>query len=94
HVMNIINLQQPKRVLLQFAAQTPINLPHNLPQHPLKILPTSLQHLNPAHHTNQFQPLLPQIPLPHPQPKTATSPKEPLQNPRGMGYPLVVPPSY
>ncbi|WP_186364475.1 hypothetical protein, partial [Staphylococcus hominis] len=81
HLINIINLHQPKRLLLQFPPQTPINLPHKLPKHPLKILPTSLQHLNPAQHTKQFQPLLTKIHLPQPKPKTPTSPKQPLQNP-------------
>ncbi|MDU7765227.1 MAG: carbamoyl-phosphate synthase large subunit, partial [Staphylococcus sp.] len=47
-VMNIINLEQPKGVVVQFGGQTAINLADKLAQHGVKILGTSLEDLNRA----------------------------------------------
>ena len=44
-VMNIINLEQPKGVVVQFGGQT-INLADKLAKHGVKILGTTLENLN------------------------------------------------
>ena len=93
-VMNIINLEQPKGVVVQFGGQTAINLADKLVQHGVKILGTSLEDLNRAEDRKEFEALLREIAVPQPQGKTATSPKEALKNAREIGYPVVVRPSY
>ncbi|MCG1190001.1 carbamoyl-phosphate synthase large subunit [Staphylococcus epidermidis] len=93
-VMNIINLEQPKGVVVQFGGQTAINLADKLAQHGVKILGTSLEDLNRAEDRKEFEALLREISVPQPQGKTATSPKEALENAREIGYPVVVRPSY
>ena len=93
-VMNIINLEQPKGVVVQFGGQTAINLADKLAQHGVKILGTSLEDLNRAEDRKEFEALLREISVPQPQGKTATSPKEALKNAREIGYPVVVRPSY
>lgn len=93
-VMNIINLEQPKGVVVQFGGQTAINLADKLAQHGVKILGTSLEDLNRAEDRKEFEALLREIAVPQPQGKTATSPKEALENAREIGYPVVVRPSY
>jgi carbamoyl-phosphate synthase large subunit len=45
-VMNIINLEKPKGVVVQFGGQTAINLADKLAKHGVKILGTSLENLN------------------------------------------------
>lgn len=93
-VMNIINLEQPKGVVVQFGGQTAINLADKLARHGVQILGTSLEDLNRAEDRKEFEALLRQIYVPQPQGKTSTSPKEALENAREIGYPVVVRPSY
>ena len=89
-VMNIINLEQPKGVVVQFGGQTAINLADKLAKHGVKILGTSLEDLNRAEDRKEFEALLRKIDVPQPKGKTATSPKEALENAREIGYPVVV----
>ena len=93
-VMNIIDLEQPKGVVVQFGGQTAINLADKLAKHDVQILGTSLENLNRAEDRKEFEALLHMIDVPQPQGKTATSPKEALENARNIGYPVVVRPSY
>ena len=93
-VMNIINLEKPKGVVVQFGGQTAINLADKLAKHGVKILGTSLENLNRAEDRKEFEALLRKINVPQPQGKTATSPEEALANAAEIGYPVVVRPSY
>ena len=68
-VMNIINLEQPKGVVVQFGGQTAINLADKLAQHGVKILGTSLEDLNRAEDRKEFEALLREISVPQPQGK-------------------------
>ncbi|PTH40678.1 carbamoyl-phosphate synthase large subunit [Staphylococcus agnetis] len=93
-VMNIINLEQPKGVVVQFGGQTAINLADKLVKHGVHILGTTLEDLNCAEDRKEFEALLNQINVPQPKGKTATSATEALDNARDIGYPVVVRPSY
>ncbi len=93
-VMNIIDLEQPKGVVVQFGGQTAINLADKLARHGVQILGTSLENLNRAEDRKEFEELLNAIDVPQPKGKTATSPQEALDNAREIGYPVVVRPSY
>lgn len=93
-VMSIINLEKPKGVVVQFGGQTAINLADKLAKHGVQVLGTSLENLNRAEDRKEFEALLHTIDVPQPQGKTATSPKEALENARNIGYPVVVRPSY
>ncbi|AVQ32807.1 carbamoyl-phosphate synthase large subunit [Staphylococcus muscae] len=93
-VMSIINLEQPKGVVVQFGGQTAINLADKLAKHGVKILGTSLEDLNRAEDRKEFEALLRNIDVPQPKGKTATSAQEALDNAREIGYPVVVRPSY
>ncbi|MDU7037550.1 MAG: carbamoyl-phosphate synthase large subunit, partial [Staphylococcus simulans] len=93
-VMNIIELEQPKGVVVQFGGQTAINLAGKLAKHGVQILGTSLENLNRAEDRKEFEELLNTIAVPQPKGKTATSPAEALDNAREIGYPVVVRPSY
>ena len=93
-VMNIIQLEQPKGVVVQFGGQTAINLADKLAKHGVQILGTTLEDLNRAEDRKEFEALLNRIQVPQPKGKTATSAKEALNNAREIGYPVVVRPSY
>ncbi|MFH4935260.1 carbamoyl-phosphate synthase large subunit [Staphylococcus cohnii] len=93
-VMNIINIEQPKGVVVQFGGQTAINLADKIEKYGVKILGTSLEDLNRAEDRKEFEALLRKIDVPQPNGKTATSTEEALKNARAIGYPVVVRPSY
>ncbi|WP_340298072.1 carbamoyl-phosphate synthase large subunit [Staphylococcus coagulans] len=93
-VMNIINLERPKGVVVQFGGQTAINLADKLAKYGVEILGTSLENLNRAEDRKECEALLNQIQVPQPKGKTATSAEEALANARDIGYPVVVRPSY
>ena len=93
-VMNIIDLEQPKGVVVQFGGQTAINLADKLAEKGVRILGTSLENLNRAEDRKEFEALLNKIHVPQSKGKTATSPAEALENAREIGYPVVVRPSY
>ena len=65
-----------------------------LTEEDVKILGTSLEDLNRAEDRKEFEALLRKIDVPQPKGKTATSPKEALENAREISYPVVVRPSY
>lgn len=93
-VMNIIQNEQPKGVVVQFGGQTAINLAEKLERHGVKILGTTLDDLDRAENRKRFEALLREIDVPQPLGKTATNTAEALENAEHIGYPVLVRPSY
>ncbi|TDM37912.1 carbamoyl-phosphate synthase large subunit [Macrococcoides canis] len=93
-VMNIINLEQPEGVVVQFGGQTAINLAEKLTKYGVKVLGTSLENLDRAEDRKEFEALMQRIEIPQPLGKTATSVEEAVSNANYIGYPVLVRPSY
>ncbi|TDM15038.1 carbamoyl-phosphate synthase large subunit [Macrococcus bovicus] len=93
-VMNIINLEQPEGVVVQFGGQTAINLADKIEKYGVKILGTSLENLDRAEDRKEFEALMQKIGIPQPLGKTATSVEEAIANANYIGYPVLVRPSY
>ncbi|TDM03955.1 carbamoyl-phosphate synthase large subunit [Macrococcus carouselicus] len=93
-VMNIINLEQPEGVVVQFGGQTAINLAEKLVKYGVKVLGTSLENLDKAEDRKEFEALMQEIGIPQPLGKTATSVEEAVANADYIGYPVLVRPSY
>lgn len=93
-VMNIINLEQPEGVVVQFGGQTAINLAEKLTKYGVKVLGTSLENLDRAEDRKEFEALMQKIGIPQPLGKTATSVEEAVENANFIGYPVLVRPSY
>ncbi|WP_414051256.1 carbamoyl-phosphate synthase large subunit [Macrococcus animalis] len=93
-VMNIINLEQPEGVVVQFGGQTAINLAEKLTKYGVKVLGTSLENLDRAEDRKEFEALMQKIGIPQPLGKTATSVEEAVDNANFIGYPVLVRPSY
>ena len=53
--MHIIDLEQPKGVVVQFGGQTAINLADKLEAYGVKILGTSLEDIDRAENRNKFE---------------------------------------
>ncbi|MCU7558024.1 carbamoyl-phosphate synthase large subunit [Macrococcus capreoli] len=93
-VMNIINLEQPEGVVVQFGGQTAINLAEKLTKYGVKVLGTTLENLDRAEDRKEFEALMQRIDIPQPLGKTATSVEEAVDNANFIGYPVLVRPSY
>ncbi|MDY3547261.1 carbamoyl-phosphate synthase large subunit [Riemerella anatipestifer] len=93
-VMNIIELEKPKGVVVQFGGQTAINLADKLSVHGVKILGTSLEDLDRAENRDKFEKALQELGIPQPLGKTSTSKEEAIAIANEIGYPVLVRPSY
>lgn len=93
-VMNIIELEKPKGVVVQFGGQTAINLADKLAAHGVHILGTSLEDLDRAENRNKFEAALQELGIPQPLGKTCFTKEEALVIANEIGFPVLVRPSY
>jgi len=93
-VMHIVDLEQPKGVVVQFGGQTAINLADKLQERGVAILGTSLEDLDRAENRDKFEQALHEIGIPQPMGKTAISSDEAVAIGNEIGYPVLVRPSY
>ncbi len=93
-VMNIVDVEQPDGVIVQFGGQTPLNLALPLARAGVPILGTSSDSIDRAEDRKRFQQLITQLGLRQPANDTATSQQEARSIAQRIGYPVVVRPSY
>ena len=93
-VMNIVDVEQPDGVIVQFGGQTPLNLALPLARAGVPILGTSSDSIDRAEDRRRFQQLITQLGLRQPANDTATSLEEARSIAERIGYPVVVRPSY
>ena len=93
-VMNVIELEKPDGVIVQFGGQTAINLAESLVEHGVKILGTSLENIDRAEDRHEFEAMLRRLDIPQPKGETAVTVEEALVIARKIGYPVLVRPSY
>ena len=93
-VMNIIELEKPKGVIVQFGGQTAINLADKLAAHGVEILGTSLEDLDRAENRDKFEQALQELGIPQPLGKTCFSKEEAIKIANEIGFPVLVRPSY
>jgi carbamoyl-phosphate synthase large subunit len=93
-VLNIVDVEQPEGVIVQFGGQTPLNLAVPLLNAGVKILGTSPDSIDRAEDRERFKELLHRLGLRQPANGTATSVEEAIAIARQIGYPVIVRPSY
>ena len=93
-VMNVIELEQPKGVVVQFGGQTAINLAAPLAQNGVNILGTTVADLDRAEDREEFDQVIKSLNLPQPVGKTATTVPGALAAAEEIGCPVLVRPSY
>jgi carbamoyl-phosphate synthase large subunit len=93
-VMEIIDLEQPKGVIVQFGGQTPLKLARALEKAKAPIIGTSPDSIDLAEDRERFQKLVDRLGLLQPPNGTAKSEKEAMKIAAEIGYPLLVRPSY
>ena len=93
-VMEIIDKEQPKGVIVQYGGQTPLKLARDLEAAGAPIVGTSPDSIDLAEDRERFQHLVEGLGLKQPPNRTASSKDEALALASEVGYPLVVRPSY
>ena len=93
-VMEIIDKEQPKGVIVQYGGQTPLKLARDLEAAGAPIIGTSPDSIDLAEDRERFKQLVESLKLRQPPNNTARNKEEALARGSDVGYPLVVRPSY
>ena len=93
-VMNIVELEKPEGVIVQFGGQTPLNLAMRLHQAGVPIIGTSPESIDLAEDRKRFGKLIADLNIPQPVNGTAVTVEEAKRVAAGIGYPVLVRPSY
>ncbi len=94
HVMNIVDVEKPDGVIVQFGGQTPLNLALHLEAAGVPIIGTSPEKIDLAEDRERFAELLDRLSLKQPLHDIATSFAQARKGASRIGYPVVVRPSY
>ena len=93
-VLDIIELEKPVGVIIQFGGQTPLKLAEALHNKGVKILGTDIDAIDRSEDRKRFQELINLLSLKQPTNTTVKNLDEALEASETIGYPIVVRPSY
>ncbi len=93
-VLEVIHLEKPKGVIVQYGGQTPLKLARDLKKNKVPIIGTSPDSIDKAEDRERFQKLIQKLGLLQPPNATARNPEQAVKLAETIGYPLVVRPSY
>src|SRR5687767_11894128 len=93
-VMNIVDVEKPEGVIVQFGGQTPLNLAMRLHEAGVPIIGTAADSIDLAEDRKRFGALLKELGIPQPENGMAASVEEALAVAEKIGYPVLVRPSY
>jgi carbamoyl-phosphate synthase large subunit len=93
-IMNIIELEKPVGVIVQFGGQTPLNLARRLSDAGAPIVGTTVSAIEEAEDRDQFSALMRHLDIAQPDNAIARSIEEVLEKANGIGFPVMVRPSF
>ena len=93
-VLEIVNVEKPKGVIVQYGGQTPLKLARALEAAGVPIIGTSPDAIDRAEDRERFQQAVERLGLLQPENATVTSLEEAVAQAQNIGFPLVVRPSY
>ncbi|HJY29730.1 MAG TPA: carbamoyl-phosphate synthase large subunit, partial [Pyrinomonadaceae bacterium] len=93
-VMNIVDVEKPEGVIVQFGGQTPLNLAMRLHHAGVKVIGTSPDSIDLAEDRKRFGALLKELGIPQPENGIAAYVEEAREVASRIGYPVLVRPSY
>ena len=93
-VLEIVDKEKPKGVIVQYGGQTPLKLAEELEAAGVPIIGTSPEAIDRAEDRERFQQMIQRLGLKQPVNATVTSTEEAVIKASEIGYPLVVRPSY
>ncbi len=94
NVLDIVDLEKPKGLIVQYGGQTPLKLADELEAAGAPIIGTSPDAIDLAEDRERFQQLIEKLGLKQPPNRTARNIEEGVRLAEEVGYPLVVRPSY
>ncbi|MEC5386956.1 carbamoyl-phosphate synthase large subunit [Uliginosibacterium sp. H3] len=93
-VLEIVAIEKPVGVIVQFGGQTPLKLARDLEANGVPIIGTSPDMIDAAEDRERFQKLINDLGLKQPPNRTARTEADAIRLAGEIGYPLVVRPSY
>ncbi len=93
-VVEVVQLEKPRGVIVQFGGQTPLNLVKRLEEAGVPVIGTSPDAIDRAEDRERFQQLIEKLGLKQPPNSTVRSVEESIEAAKKITYPLVVRPSY
>jgi carbamoyl-phosphate synthase large subunit len=93
-VLEIINVEQPQGVIVQYGGQTPLKLSRGLEANGAPVIGTSADAIDHAEDRERFQQMVEKLELLQPPNRVASTAEAALALAEEVGYPLVVRPSY
>ena len=93
-VMNIVDVEKPEGVIVQFGGQTPLNLAMRLHKAGVPIIGTAADSIDLAEDRKRFGALLSELGIPQPENGMAATGEEAKKVAEQIGYPVLVRPSY
>ena len=93
-VLEIVRVEKPKGVIVQFGGQTPLKLARALEAAGVPIVGTTPDAIDRAEDRERFQQMIEKLDLLQPRNATARSADQAVELAKEIGYPLVVRPSY
>jgi carbamoyl-phosphate synthase large subunit len=93
-VLEIVRIEQPVGVIVQYGGQTPLKLARDLEKFGVPIVGTTPDAIDRAEDRERFQHMINELGLLQPPNRTARAEDEALRLAAEIGYPLVVRPSY
>ncbi len=93
-VLEIIRVEKPDGVIVQYGGQTPLKLARALEKAGAPIIGTSPDSIDAAEDRERFQQMIRKLGILQPPNRTATDAEEAVRLAGEIGYPLVVRPSY
>ena len=93
-ILDIIDIENPEGIIIQFGGQTPLKLAEILSKKGLKILGTDVDAIDRSEDRERFQELVNKLSLKQPSNATAKNLDEALVKGEEIGFPIVVRPSY
>ena len=93
-VLSVIDIEKPWGVIVQYGGQTPLKLANELEECGVNIIGTSPDSIDLAEDRERFKVLIESLSLKQPSNKTVTTVQEAKESAEGIGYPIVVRPSY
>lgn len=93
-VMNVINLEKPAGVILQFGGQTAINLAEDLSKLGVNVLGTTVKDINISEDRELFSHVIKSLNIKQPYGTSVESIDEAIQATEKMTYPVLLRPSY